>query len=178
MCVSRQTRLSLARLWCRKTLSTNIGHNCILVHCRAVGRSTGEKCKPVMNSRATNSKAIGRGAGIDPPNRFERVRIEDDWEQLDADELAADPRRVRTQFLPNDTRRLITENTSPDVPFRYSINPYRGCEHGCAYCYAQPKSAQPENRAILLISACKLRSSWGYRTFSGVQEWPRGVPHG
>ena len=91
-----------------------------------------------MNSRAVNSKAIGRGAGIDPPNRFERVRIEDDWEQLDADEASADPRRVPTEFLPNDTRRLITENNSPDVPFRYSINPYRGCEHGCAYCYARP----------------------------------------
>ena len=40
--------------------------------------------------------------------------------------------------MPNETRRLITHNDSPDVSFRYSINPYRGCEHGCAYCYARP----------------------------------------
>src|SRR5262249_62240593 len=73
-----------------------------------------------------------------PANRFERVRLEDDWEQLEGTESPASPARVPTLFLPNDTKRLITHNDSPDVPFRYSINPYRGCEHGCAYCYARP----------------------------------------
>jgi hypothetical protein len=131
-----------------------------------------------MNSSSSRPNSVGRGAGINPPNRFERVRVEDDFEQLQAADSPAEERRLPTVFLPNETRRIITENDSPDVPFRYSINPYRGCEHGCAYCYAQPKSAQPENRAILLISACKLRSTWRYRTFAGVQEWPCGVPHG
>lgn len=84
----------------------------------------------------------GRGAGFDPPNRFEAVRVEDDFEQLDASEpigltTAAPPRR-RTEFLPDQARSLIRANHSPDVPFRYSINAYRGCEHGCAYCYARP----------------------------------------
>ena len=76
---------------------------------------------------------MGRGAGVDPPNRFERVRAEEDLEQLDPDELPAEPRRVPTVFLPDASRTIIAKNDSPDVPFRYSINPYRGCEHGCAY---------------------------------------------
>ncbi len=91
-----------------------------------------------MDVQPLNTTPVGRATGINPPNRFERVRVEDDWEQLDAADEPPDERRVATQFLPNDTGRLITENDSPDVPFRYSINPYRGCEHGCAYCYARP----------------------------------------
>jgi DNA repair photolyase len=82
--------------------------------------------------------AVGRGAGVNPPNRFERVRAEDDFEQLEADDELLDERRVPTVFLPNESQRVIATNDSPDVAFRYSINPYRGCEHGCAYCYARP----------------------------------------
>lgn len=81
----------------------------------------------------------GRGAGIEPPNRFDSTLRVDDWEHLIEDE-----QRERstcspsTEFLPDRSRSIITENNSPDVGFRYSINPYRGCEHGCAYCYARP----------------------------------------
>jgi DNA repair photolyase len=91
-----------------------------------------------MNSSSPHTKAVGRAAGVNPPNRFERVHVEDDWEQLDGDEEPPLERRVPTQFLPNISQSLITHNDSPDVPFRYSVNPYRGCEHGCAYCYARP----------------------------------------
>src|SRR5215510_14308859 len=82
---------------------------------------------------------VGRGAQIEPPNRFESVRTEADWEHLEheADALP-DERRIATQFLVDATRSIIAENDSPDISFRYSINPYRGCEHGCAYCYARP----------------------------------------
>ena len=76
---------------------------------------------------------------IAPPNRFETTQTEADWEQLEHDEQASvAERRVPTEFFPDATKSLITSNDSPDIPFTHSINPYRGCEHGCAYCYARP----------------------------------------
>ena len=95
-----------------------------------------DKSRPM---KSPNQKVIGRGAEIEPPNRFESIVTDADLEQLEHDEqLAQDDRRIPTQFLTDQTRSIITHNDSPDVPFRYSINPYRGCEHGCAYCYARP----------------------------------------
>lgn len=76
----------------------------------------------------------GRGAGENPPNRYERLHREEDAAALDEDEL----RQVPTEFIADHTGSILSENDSPDVPFRYSINPYRGCEHGCVYCYARP----------------------------------------
>ncbi|MFQ5889027.1 MAG: PA0069 family radical SAM protein [Gemmatimonadota bacterium] len=73
----------------------------------------------------------GRGVSDNPPNRFSAIAIErDGWTEDDP--------LPRTRFLPDDSRSLITYNESPDVGFDASINPYRGCEHGCAYCYARP----------------------------------------
>jgi len=81
----------------------------------------------------------GRGATVSPPNRFESAWYEADYDQLAADdELLTAGRKVETQFLSDQSRSIITSNDSPDVPFKFSINPYRGCEHGCAYCYARP----------------------------------------
>jgi len=76
----------------------------------------------------------GRGAAINPPNRFDRLHYLEDPEELGEDEL----RQVPTQFLDDTSRSILAHNDSPDVPFTYSINPYRGCEHGCIYCYARP----------------------------------------
>lgn len=70
----------------------------------------------------------GRGSADNPTGRFERVEIVSE---------EAPPDRVATQYLRDDTRSIITHNDSPDVPFSHSINPYRGCEHGCTYCYAR-----------------------------------------
>jgi DNA repair photolyase len=83
----------------------------------------------------------GRGAITNPEGRFERHRREpfdDGWGSLD--ELAGEP-SPRTEALPDRARTIITRNDSPDVPFDRSINPYRGCEHGCIYCYARPSHA-------------------------------------
>jgi DNA repair photolyase len=84
-------------------------------------------------------RTIGRGTGSAPTNRFERLSVVDDWEHLehDADEVLED-RRVKTEVYIDATKSLIVVNDSPDIPFSYSINPYRGCEHGCSYCYARP----------------------------------------
>ena len=81
----------------------------------------------------------GRGTPLKPPNRFAKLAVEDDWEQLEHDEdhLAA-LRQTPTQYLADDSKSIISENDSPDIPFRYSLNPYRGCSHGCSYCYARP----------------------------------------
>jgi DNA repair photolyase len=73
-----------------------------------------------------------RGATINPRNRFEVLEV-----QLD-EEFAEDARNPDTQFLRDDTQTLISYTESPDIGFAASINPYRGCEHGCAYCYARP----------------------------------------
>jgi len=83
-----------------------------------------------MNSDAHTH---GRGAGFNPANRFESLSVEPepDWDP-------AEDRPVRTQFLRDLSQTILSYNDSPDIPFRASLNPYRGCEHGCAYCYARP----------------------------------------
>src|SRR5438445_559602 len=74
----------------------------------------------------------GRGAPVNLPNRFEKFQVERDaeWEPDDP--------APTTQFFKDTTQSLITYNESPDVGFEASFNPYRGCEHGCIYCYARP----------------------------------------
>jgi DNA repair photolyase len=76
----------------------------------------------------------GRGAAFNPGNRFERLRIDD----LDEDREFPNPEKVQTIYYHDSSRSILAKNDSPDVPFTYSINPYRGCEHGCIYCYARP----------------------------------------
>ena len=80
----------------------------------------------------------GRGTGSNPRNRFERLEIAPDGDALD-DELGENPEpRSPTQLLSDHSRSVIARNDSPDVGFETSVNPYRGCEHGCVYCYARP----------------------------------------
>jgi DNA repair photolyase len=74
-----------------------------------------------------------RGAADNPPNRFERIHLE-----RDADWNPEEEPLPRTQFFKDSSRTIITYNDSPDVGFDASVNPYRGCEHGCVYCYARP----------------------------------------
>jgi len=91
------------------------------------------------DSQRTPPTFVGRAARKGPPNRFESTRVEDDFEHLEAtDEVPEGRRKVATEFLEDTTNTILSENNSPDISFRWSINPYRGCEHGCAYCYARP----------------------------------------
>lgn len=75
----------------------------------------------------------GRGAADNPPNRYEAARFVPEPE--DGDDPEPEP---GTEFIRDATRTIIATNDSPDVGFDASINPYRGCEHGCIYCYARP----------------------------------------
>src|SRR5271170_2925594 len=93
--------------------------------------------RPIMND--TDSAPLvplsirGRGAAANPPNRFEALDIQCDPENLDPD--APGPKTI---YLKDTTRSIIARNDSPDIGFTASVNPYRGCEHGCVYCYARP----------------------------------------
>lgn len=109
----------------------------------------------------------GRGTRVNPTGRFERARIEPDLDalanlpELLPEEMLPEPPgggpqhsgtgelgdaarqfdetwNRKTQAIPDPSRTAITTNRSPDIPFDASLNPYRGCEHGCAYCYARP----------------------------------------
>ena len=83
----------------------------------------------------------GRGAAYNPPNRFERLAFVPDLPPAldgDEDEGGDGPATV---YLKDNARTIISKNDSPDVGFTYSINPYRGCTHGCIYCYARPTHA-------------------------------------
>lgn len=90
--------------------------------------------RPAKGLSVRSSPGIGRGAVSSPGNRFERIQLELELSE-DGDYPA---RKIPTQFFDDDAKTIISSNSSPDIPFRFSINPYRGCEHGCAYCYARP----------------------------------------
>ena len=79
-----------------------------------------------------------RGADTRPANRFDRLASERAHDGWDIPEEAA---LLRTEVTNETPRSIITRNRSPDVPFDRSINPYRGCEHGCIYCFARPSHA-------------------------------------
>ena len=77
----------------------------------------------------------GRGAAFDPPNRFEKIHLEKDPESLGPD---FEQGTLQTEVFKEKARSIISCNDSPDVGLEATLNPYRGCEHGCIYCYARP----------------------------------------
>jgi len=96
--------------------------------------------KTVNGENATPRK--GRGAGTNPAGRFEgeaREAFDDGWGAEGNDDETAPA--LKTTVTIEHAKSIISRNTSPDVPFTQSINPYRGCEHGCIYCYARPSHA-------------------------------------
>ncbi|MES0880108.1 PA0069 family radical SAM protein [Roseibium sp. SCP14] len=90
------------------------------------------------NARLSEDRRRGRGAALNRSGRFEplsRESFDDGWESLE------DLPPLKTQVQEEQARTIITRNESPDLSFDRSINPYRGCEHGCIYCFARPSHA-------------------------------------
>lgn len=75
----------------------------------------------------------GRGASDNPANRFEGEYLD-----YDLDKESGQKPTQGTRLIPDDTKEILSKNDSPDIPFTFGLNPYRGCEHGCIYCYARP----------------------------------------
>lgn len=90
----------------------------------------------MTDARRDQRETHGRGATGNPPNRFDRLHLAVEPEGLVDD--GSDRRVVATEYYRDTSRSVISHNDSPDIPFEVSLNPYRGCEHGCVYCYARP----------------------------------------
>jgi len=88
--------------------------------------------------QAENLILSHRGAADNPANRFEKIHLEPDADWNPDDEIGGRPPGPKTQFFKDHSQTVIARNDSPDVGFQASLNPYRGCEHGCIYCYARP----------------------------------------
>lgn len=84
---------------------------------------------PAVTATRSPVPVHGRGAASNPVNRFEKIEVASE---------EAPPDKVPTRYLVDGSKTVLSRNQSPDVPFDLSLNPYRGCEHGCIYCYARP----------------------------------------
>src|SRR5215469_10465750 len=93
----------------------------------------------VLDNTADSRTLRGRGALSNASGRYERETrslVDDGWSQDDEP-----PPALKTEVLRDSSRTIITRNKSPDISFDQSINPYKGCEHGCIYCFARPTHA-------------------------------------
>jgi DNA repair photolyase len=108
---------------------------------RTKGAPAPAKAVPPVAEPPTPTRK-GRGAAINPPNRFDRQEqapFDDGWATLAADFAELPP--LPTTLTRDASRSVISYNQSPDLGFDRAVNPYRGCEHGCVYCYARPTHA-------------------------------------
>lgn len=120
-----------------------------------------------MRSLPLHDSLKGRGVPYDPPNRFETVSVE-----MEPGHRGEE--KPRTEFIADATRSIVARNRSPDLGFDATLNPYRGCEHGCVYCYARPtheylgfssgldfeRKILVKRRAPELLRAALSRPSW------------------
>ena len=103
-----------------------------------LGSAEADALMAASGMRVTDDRVRGRGAGLNMSGRFEintREVFDDGWSSIE--ELAP----FKTEVQIEKPRTIITRNQSPDLSFDRSINPYRGCEHGCVYCFARPTHA-------------------------------------
>jgi DNA repair photolyase len=117
----------------------------------------------------------GRGAGSQPANPYLTVLQEIDLEHVaDDEEYLTNLQRPRTKYLVDTSQTIVASNDSPDVGFNFSVNPYRGCAHGCSYCYARPTheylgmsaGIDFETKVLVKLDAAKL-----LREFLGRPKW-------
>ena len=113
-------------------------------------RQAEKRYRPIVKETPQSSEPIrGRGASWSPANRFEKLHVDvNDVDAVDVDPgdhppsqsygVPGERPRRATQYFRDGSKTIISRNNSPDVGFETSVNPYRGCEHGCIYCYARP----------------------------------------
>ena len=134
-----------------------------------------------MNTRA--KKIRGRGTANKVDARFLNFQREVFYDEWDAQQ---EDKRLITKVTEEKARTIISRNSSPDIPFELSINPYRGCEHGCNYCYARPSHAYLdlsagidfETKLYAKVNAVHRKKQYtaAYRT--SLRFTPRGVGDG
>jgi DNA repair photolyase len=146
-------------------------------------------CILVAMARNSDQQPIprGRGAGSQPANPYLHVLREIDLEHVAEDEeYLAGLERPPTRYLVDTSQSVVASNDSPDVGFNYSVNPYRGCAHGCSYCYARPSheylgmsaGIDFETKVLVKLDAERLLREWLGRpkwvpepiAFSGVTD--------
>ena len=135
-----------------------------------------------MSDQHPSEKTIaGRGSSLRIVGRFESLQRIDDPELInDPEYLDSLNQKVKTEYFEDSSNTVVSENSSPDVPFRYSLNPYRGCAHGCSYCYARPTheylglgpGLDFESKVIIKPRAAELFRQWmieGHRKGKAVE---------
>ena len=118
---------------------------------------------------SSKTNVTGRGSSLRVVSRFETVRRIDDEEVInDPEYIESLGQKVATEYFEDSSNSVVSENNSPDVPFRYSLNPYRGCSHGCSYCYARPTheylglgpGLDFESKIVIKPNAAELFRKW------------------
>jgi DNA repair photolyase len=134
--VSAEANGRLLKTFARARLELDIG----ICSCELNIVAEKKKFRCVVEETPQSSVPVrGRGASWSPANRFEKLHVDlTDIDCVDVDPAIEKAPRRPTQYFRDGTKSIITRNTSPDVGFETSLNPYRGCEHGCIYCYARP----------------------------------------
>lgn len=127
----------------------------------------------------SKTKIRGRGSSLKVANRFETIELVDDFAQLDSeDQRTVQSQKLKTIYLNDQSETIVSTNQSSDVDFNFSLNPYRGCVHGCSYCYARPSheflgfnaGIDFESRIVVKRNAPEL-----FRKWLGRPKWQSAV---